>query len=743
VPIIPTDGESIDEAFWQILEAFDPDLIFRYEPTWQDVEDADREQYSNFVDEWIRENTEDTEEVTEAQRKQHWEQFRSFSFQTTEVSESLVDELRDRLNPFHRDENVVRILKGRDQGTGPHLTEIANFVSPAEMKDIRLLDPSNLPAITQLLTESVTGRISTTFLSQLGARGINPDIQPLTPSNFGTVVSDLMEKSRHDDGTLHSVTNLHCISARRADAQGYEEPVVLVTGSTLGDYCLYKSLASVKPYTFWLPEPALETDPGTDGEEALVDLRGRMARDILSPSSFYRRQRNIGEKLRVISRSFTAEQRREAIQRIENDLWTDESDFSDEAEVSSEIEGLLEYRREVFEAGNVDHRSQMQFDRGVSVESVDTPKPNHFDNILKGSEKLSWITDLEIEDYHLPQHSEFGPDTLDIHWYDSEWVRVSRNGFSYYCPHHTHLGGQTLEQILARPQLNVSPSREIMGTLFGRAGYEIQLSDKGDFQRQAGSRVGGFEKLCKLLQRADFRELLDRYTEVSDSNERDGFPYLRQNRRAYASFEGIEDAVGENTSNLIDDMVELDVLHRGLIFQCQFCRNADWYDLSSLSQSFECSRCGQEQKVQRDHWKHPSEGPEWFFKLDEIIYQFYNQNTHITSLALSYLKENSNSFIHVPEIELHTGQTSGNPADEIDICAVVDGSLVIGEASISADKGKSDVDKYLRIADEVDARTIVFATLAEGWSSDLQRYAAKQGEQSLQTWNFLTCSDLL
>jgi len=45
--------------------------------------------------------------------------------------------------------------------------------------------------------------------------------------------------------------------------------------------------------------------------------------------------------------------------------------------------------------------------------------------------------------------------------------------------------------------------------------------------------------------------------------------------------------------------------------------------------------------------------------------------------------------------------------------------------------------------DEVDARTIVFATLAEGWSSDLQRYAAKQGEQSLQTWNFLTCSDLL
>jgi len=114
VPIIPTDGESIDEAFRQILEAFDPDLIFRYEPTWQDVEDADREQYSNFVDEWIHENTEDTEEVTEAQRKQHWEQFRSLSFQTTEVSESLVDESRDRLNPFHRDENVVRILKGRD-----------------------------------------------------------------------------------------------------------------------------------------------------------------------------------------------------------------------------------------------------------------------------------------------------------------------------------------------------------------------------------------------------------------------------------------------------------------------------------------------------------------------------------------------------------------------------------------------------------------------------------------------------
>ena len=36
--IVPTDGKSIDERFWTLLEAFDPDYVYRY---WNSGEDLD------------------------------------------------------------------------------------------------------------------------------------------------------------------------------------------------------------------------------------------------------------------------------------------------------------------------------------------------------------------------------------------------------------------------------------------------------------------------------------------------------------------------------------------------------------------------------------------------------------------------------------------------------------------------------------------------------------------------------
>jgi len=46
--IIPTDGKTIDEKFWEILEAYSPDKIGQYVPTLLDLEDADPAQYQQI-----------------------------------------------------------------------------------------------------------------------------------------------------------------------------------------------------------------------------------------------------------------------------------------------------------------------------------------------------------------------------------------------------------------------------------------------------------------------------------------------------------------------------------------------------------------------------------------------------------------------------------------------------------------------------------------------------------------------
>src|SRR2546429_5447557 len=46
--IIPTDGKTIDEKFWEILEAYSPDKLGRYVTSLLDLEDAEPAQYQKL-----------------------------------------------------------------------------------------------------------------------------------------------------------------------------------------------------------------------------------------------------------------------------------------------------------------------------------------------------------------------------------------------------------------------------------------------------------------------------------------------------------------------------------------------------------------------------------------------------------------------------------------------------------------------------------------------------------------------
>lgn len=737
MPIIPTDGHSIAEPFWKILEAFDPDYLFHYQPVGQDLKNHNSDRYADAVERFAAGFTDEGEEMTSELKKQAEKKARDKSIDGLEVSSSLEDKIVKRLNPFHRESVICRRSKGRT-GVPHQLTNVTEIASSADLEETHYFDLSVLPAELRLLATSVIGD-SSGLIEGISERGVDPEVQEITLNNLDSLLQKAWDPKRNDLRFPYDLTNLHCTSAYRSHITRVEEPDVIVLGSSLEDYCLYQSLYSLKAHVYWIPELPKSTEQATaeqENEAALHRLRWRVSTVIKSTGP------HRGEQSSLISKSADSEQLSRVRDQIGEDIIISRRDpeIEDFISISDGIDSFLSYRREVFERDNIGHGSVMQFDNGESIDGVSTPQPKHFEAASLYDHQ--WITDLEIEDYNLPRAAEFGPQTVDIHLYDSEYVRATRRGFSYVCPHHTHFG----KPPIPNPTIRLTRPLNLFQTLFGKAEYHVQPSDKGDFQTQVLRRVDGLDELSHLLLRPEIRSILNCYAKTEASTPDGTVVHLQGNSRSYLSFRGVQEIVEEldsDTPSLIDELTDLGFLRRGLVLQCQFCRNANWYDLEELGQSFRCERCRQTQQIRQPHWKQPEDGPNWYFELDEVVYQYYQNNTHVTTLALGALQEDSNSFLFAPELEIRDDPDKSDPVFEIDICAIVDGQIIIGEASISPTKGEDDVDPYITLAGQVGAQTVVFASLNSEWSDHITGYTQAKCEGMDVDPLFLEREDLL
>jgi hypothetical protein len=63
---------------------------------------------------------------------------------------------------------------------------------------------------------------------------------------------------------------------------------------------------------------------------------------------------------------------------------------------------------------------------------------------------------------------------------------------------------------------------------------------------------------------------------------------------------------------------------------------------------------------------------------------------------------------------------SRKPEFELDIAAIVDGAIVLGEAKKNGRLDIKEIKKYLYIAKKIGAQKLVFATFAPSWSAETQ-----------------------
>jgi len=100
--IIPTDGNTLEERFWEILEEFDPDYIRAYQKLGRDIKIASPErfqiqveaQFNQFVKDYPDSDNEHTRRTIERNNDE-------YEIENFEISEDLTQLLISRLNPFH------------------------------------------------------------------------------------------------------------------------------------------------------------------------------------------------------------------------------------------------------------------------------------------------------------------------------------------------------------------------------------------------------------------------------------------------------------------------------------------------------------------------------------------------------------------------------------------------------------------------------------------------------------------
>lgn len=194
-------------------------------------------------------------------------------------------------------------------------------------------------------------------------------------------------------------------------------------------------------------------------------------------------------------------------------------------------------------------------------------------------------------------------------------------------------------------------------------------------------------------------------------------------QRRYLPFPAISALLGSDAAAQKGAVLLLSksILYRGCIYKCRSCRSADWFGLDEFSQTFKCKRCHASQQVTAENYWYGELEPGWFYKLDEIVYQFLRHNGYVSCLALECLRQRSeDSFLFSCDLELiKRGSNSRKPEFELDILAIVDGAVVLGEAKKNSKLERREIKKYLHLANQIGATKIAFATFAMSWGDEV------------------------
>jgi hypothetical protein len=746
--IVPTDGHSIADEFWKLLEAYSPGYLGIHQLRLGDLREAD----PNKFDAWVE------------SRKRAWnfdldfdewlaEQEKHVPVNPFEVAADLQAQLKNRLAPVTYPELVIRQHLSSGGELDFPFTKIVDINQNAKRPLQRVIPSRRLDDLDlRALVYSQWGDLSESCLVELAAQGLiteamhddyrEEDLADLAlrsqvPKSWWSPEERLLRSNAPFHASMLHLTHYHKIDTHRE----WEEPVTTVVGDTVDDFCLYFCMSRIHDGVFWIPQKWLLQFERRRINNQQLRRRSRPIRRyplnarVLSRLVFHMYRavdfERANKRIEITSISLGADELKRSLRIMDRVNYGANGELKKRADiVVSETHPVTCIAR-VMEENNFANQQDMVFINGQSVGRLDTPKPKNFTVIDPATHR--WMTSFEISEFFpppLPALSDKVALTYE--------ARVAHDGIAYLCPGVSYFGGGDIDVSLVRPKLAILAAQDVFESYFLEAGLRIQPSDKGNYLADTIDRFGGLQAAARFIADPASRAILELYTNTKTSSEESGLDYLQEEGRAFLSYRALQDCLGSRTGQVLDDLIGKDILRRGFTFLCKRCQLASWYDLGVVSSEFTCRRCGKRQQFTRSNWKMPEEA-RFYYALAETVYQCYGHNSFVTILALGKLRDRSQqAFEYLPEIDVLNFPEEGRKK-EIDIACLLDGKIVLGECKTDALK-PSYLQKYRILADRFARRPdeLVFATTQESVGEPFR--AASSG---LRGGSFLVRADLL
>lgn len=752
--IVPTDGNTISEPFWQLLDAFDPDYVYSYSKTLADLKISNPERYEQMLSEQAERFERENPGSDPAFVRQYIdENLIKSATDSFAISPELQEQLKSRVAPLYFEEHVVQGWVGAISEAFHPLTNVKTLIPtcdcPKEVTEVQ----ADLPDVPTLWHAAITGRFKPSYANELRSAGIDIKEQSYASNDF-------MELCRialaHPSGVVwpfdFSMLQLSEYTLGRPTEA--REAVIVVVGDALEDFCLYQCLSRVRYGVCWLPLLWLENF-GT--RAARTNTGGRLE----GPDyySFFfadevrklMRLRSNNGRMHLISASLDVTKLEENRALLNQASSLGGSRIVGSSEICTSIGTLLNRLIRVCETGNAGKPKVQHLVKREIAGFFETPKPKNFTAINPFEHR--WMAEFTVKGYQLPRHPSLGTYVVRSGVLTSQETRVGTNGPAYCCPNMLLINSADVDQVLIKPNVFLPDALEIANHIARQSGLSCKISDKGHFLRESIDKFGGVEALGDFLRSYGKIAVLNKYLDQARAapGSTDDGVYLTSDHRRYLNFEAMQKAMQssqEEVAKLIDELIQRSVVYRGFVFKCLFCRNADWFSVDEIGHDFRCKRCGRSQVYVSEHWRAPKE-PSWYYKLDEIVYQGHVNNMIVPALALHYLNRTKRErFLYSSELEI-IDESSGELIAEIDLFCVHDGILSVGEAKRENRLGENASDEtrvctsYLELGKRLGAVNVFFATLACQWSERTQACIRQTFEGTGFRYTLLTGPQLL
>ena len=337
---------------------------------------------------------------------------------------------------------------------------------------------------------------------------------------------------------------------------------------------------------------------------------------------------------------------------------------------------------------------------------------------------MQWMVDVVLPGHYVPARPAIPGSALTqvpLGVIPDAVVRAGRHGISFASANMGYVpAGGPAESRLAQPMLRFPSAEQIFAELAAARDETILRSDAGRRAANATELWGSFDAIIADLSGL-VRRLLDAFAPPPRKKDGDYGSGYAIRGLGYLHFSHAERALGlsrDDTHDVLDRLVSLDVLRRGFLLSCERCRWQAFYPVGQVGKTFTCAACSHASNMASGTWYKGDSEPAWNYSLDQVVRTLLQQHGDIPMLAADRLRQGARDFLWAPEFSI---QVEPSPI-EIDICAIVNSRVIVGEAKCNGRLDSKDrsaqqaADRLIRAAQILTADEIVLATSEPSWA---------------------------